>query len=164
VEAVTIERQQTSSFNESFDACLLVAYQAAYRVLGNRTEAEDVAQEAMTRAYVRWRTVREYAEPFVVRVATNLALDHVRKQRPPRLAHATAETPRDGVDERLDLAAAIASLPRRQREVVALRYIADLSEEDVMRLLGCSAGTVKQHAHRGLAALRSSGHLKVDIT
>ena len=46
------------------------------------------------------------------------------------------------------------SLSRRQREVVALRYLADLPEADVARALGCSVGTVKQHASRGLAALR----------
>jgi DNA-directed RNA polymerase specialized sigma24 family protein len=47
-------------------------------------------------------------------------------------------------------------LSRRQREVVALRYLADLPETDVARALGCSVGTVKQHASRGLAALRAA--------
>ena len=46
------------------------------------------------------------------------------------------------------------SLPRRQREAVALRYLADLPEAAVAAHLGCSVGAVKQHTHRGLAALR----------
>lgn len=49
---------------------------------------------------------------------------------------------------------ALGSLPRRQREVVALRYLADMPEAAVVAALGCAPGTVKQHAHRGLAALR----------
>jgi RNA polymerase sigma factor (sigma-70 family) len=55
----------------------------------------------------------------------------------------------------VDLVRALRALPRRQREVVALRYLADRPEAEVADLLGCSAGAVKQHAHRGLAALRA---------
>ena len=50
--------------------------------------------------------------------------------------------------------AALRRLPRRQREVVTLRYLADVPEAEVARLLGISAGSVKTHASRGLAALR----------
>ena len=57
--------------------------------------------------------------------------------------------------DRVDLVRALRALPRRQREVVALRYLADRPEAEVADLLGCSAGAVKQHAHRGLAALRA---------
>jgi RNA polymerase sigma factor (sigma-70 family) len=62
------------------------------------------------------------------------------------------------VDERLgergDLVAALRRLPRRQREVVVLRYLADLSESDVAVALGCSVGSVKSNGSRGLSALR----------
>ena len=51
---------------------------------------------------------------------------------------------------------ALAALPRRQRAVLVLRYLEDLPEASVAELLGCSAGTVKTHAHRGLRALRAS--------
>jgi RNA polymerase sigma factor (sigma-70 family) len=53
------------------------------------------------------------------------------------------------------LHAALARLPRRQREVVLLRYVGDVSETEVARTLGISNGAVKQHAARGLAALRT---------
>jgi RNA polymerase sigma factor (sigma-70 family) len=56
--------------------------------------------------------------------------------------------------ERLDLQRALLDLPRRQRDAVVLRYIADLSEADVASLLGCSAGTVKSHLNRGTTRLR----------
>ena len=161
MEAVLIE-SSAISVDDRFDDCFLVAYQSAYRVLGNRSDAEDIAQEAMTRAYTKWRKVREYAEPWLSRVATNLALDVVRRRARQRPTERAALHVVDTTDERLDLAAAVARLPRRQREVVALRYVADLPEEDVARLLGCSTGTVKQHASRGLHALRASGHLAME--
>ena len=56
--------------------------------------------------------------------------------------------------DRMELVAHLARLPRRQREVVVLRYLADLPEATVAAALGCSTGTVKQHASRGLCALR----------
>ena len=49
---------------------------------------------------------------------------------------------------------ALQALPRRQRAVLVLRYFLDLPEAEVADLLGCSVGTVKTHAHRGLRALR----------
>jgi RNA polymerase sigma-70 factor (sigma-E family) len=51
---------------------------------------------------------------------------------------------------------ALAALPRRQRAVLVLRYCEDLPEAEVARLIGCSAGAVKTHAHRGLRALREA--------
>ena len=54
------------------------------------------------------------------------------------------------------MAGALAALPRQQRAVLVLRYLEDLPEAEVASLLGCSVGTVKTHAHRGLRALRRS--------
>ncbi|MDQ2756104.1 MAG: SigE family RNA polymerase sigma factor [Actinomycetota bacterium] len=56
--------------------------------------------------------------------------------------------------ERQTLAAALQTLPLRQRQVVVLRYYTDLSEQQTADVLGVTTGTVKTHAHRGLAALR----------
>lgn len=50
---------------------------------------------------------------------------------------------------------ALRTLPVRQRAVVALRYFDDYSERDVAQILGCTAGTVKSHAHRALRRLRA---------
>ena len=58
------------------------------------------------------------------------------------------------VDERLDLVRALSALPRRQREVVVLRFLGDFSEATVATVLGLSAGTVQSHSARGLEALR----------
>jgi RNA polymerase sigma factor (sigma-70 family) len=57
---------------------------------------------------------------------------------------------------RIDLQRLLAQLPKRQRDVVVLRYLADLSEADVAAELGISIGTVKSHSHRALRSLRTS--------
>ncbi|MBV8984315.1 MAG: SigE family RNA polymerase sigma factor, partial [Acidimicrobiia bacterium] len=62
-------------FEEAFDGLYGVAYRVAYRLTGERAEAEDVAQEALARAYSRWRRVDGYAEAWVSKVSANLAVD-----------------------------------------------------------------------------------------
>lgn len=152
----------TDRFGDAFADLAVVAHRVAYRLLGDRAEAEEVAQEALVRAYLRWRRVAPYAEAWVARVAANLALDrHRRRARQRRhdvqvttAARSHAPDVASGLVDRLDLVEGLRRLPRRQREVVALRYLADVSESETARLLGCTTGTVKTHAHRGLAALR----------
>lgn len=131
-----------------------LAYRVAYRLTGDRQEAADIAQEALARALVRWSNIHAYAEAWVARTATNLALDLHRRRRRHRPALPAAGGP--GPDgDRLDLAAALRRLPRRQREAVVLRYLADLDEPSVAATMGCSPGTVKQHLHRAVTALRA---------
>jgi RNA polymerase sigma-70 factor (sigma-E family) len=157
-EEATAVHASTLKFEEVFPVLMRDAYRVAYRLLGNRSEAEDVAQEACARTYSKWGTVHDHAEPWCVRVASNLALDVLRARtravkRNERLkANDTTVTP--AVDERLDLYAALERLPRRQRETVVLRYLGDLSEAQTADLIGCSVGSVKTHASRGLAALK----------
>jgi RNA polymerase sigma-70 factor (sigma-E family) len=156
-EAATAQAS-SQTFEEVFPVLIRDAYRVAYRLLGDRGEAEDVAQEACARAYSRWSTVRDHAEPWCVRVASNLALDALRARtratrRNERLK-TSFTTPASVVDERLDLYAALSRLPRRQRETVVLRYLGDLSEAQTADLIGCSVGSVKTHASRGLAALK----------
>ena len=147
-----------TDFETAFGELASVAYRVGYRLLGDRPAAEDVAQEALARALVDWRRVRDHATPWVVRVATNLALDRLRArgrvESGPAREHAVDDATSSAV-LRVTLARQLASLPRRQRDVVALRYLADLSEADVAQVLGVSTGSVKRHAHRGLAALRA---------
>jgi RNA polymerase sigma factor (sigma-70 family) len=123
--------------------------------LGSKEDAEDVAQEAMVRTGLSWHRARAYADAWVAKVAGGLAIDvWRRRQRRPTPAPDAAPDALAAVDERAALHRALASLSRRQREVVVLRYLADIPERRVADSLGCSAGTVKQHASRGLAALR----------
>lgn len=145
------------SFNEEFDDLYRCAYQAAFRLLADREESQDIAQEALARASVRWSAVSEFGQAWVARVAMNLALDFARRRKR-RLREEVPPAPRrlieDVVGDRLNLLDALLSLSRRQRQVVCLRYIADLPEGAVSHLLGCSVGTVKSHASRGVSHLR----------
>jgi RNA polymerase sigma-70 factor (sigma-E family) len=144
-------------FEARFDTLFRCAYQGAYKITGNRDDSEEIAQEALARCLVRWRRVEGYAEAFVTRTAINMSIDQWRRHD----RHArTRPLDRELVHEdphaelRADLVDALQSLSRRQRDVVVLRYLMDVSERQVARTLGCTEGTVKQHAQRGLAALR----------
>jgi len=148
-------------FEAVFDDLYRRAYGTAFRVLGDREEAQDIAQEALARAGMRWSSLgrTSYYEGWIVRVAGNLVIDSGRRQlRWRRLSPNGSALPAEDTAtvERLHLREALRSLPKRQREVVTLRYLADLPEATVAEVLGCSVGTVKQHASRGLAALRDT--------
>jgi len=144
------------SFELAFADLYRLAYRVAFRILGDRSDAEDVAQEALARAALRWSRLHERPEGWVCRVASNQAIDRYRRRlRQPQIPLGPV-----AIDERLgergDLVAALRKLPRRQREVVVLRYLADFSEADVAVALGCSVGTEKSQASRGLSALRNN--------
>ena len=144
-------------FEEEFSDLFLPAFRVALRLLGSIEEAEDVAAEALARALRSWDRVGElpYRKAWVAKVASNLAVDKLRR-RPAAIA------PPDHVPDmaeavalRLAVGAALTALPRRQRQVIALRYLADLSEADVAVSLGISSNSVKKHSARAVAALRS---------
>ena len=129
-------------FTEAFDGLYLGAYRTAYRLLGNRQEAEDVAEEACARACLRWSPRRPgrvdrpcERQPPLDRWRR---LQTAAKHRAEPIALMVAEDAR-----RIDLHRALATLPERQRQVIVLRYLADLSEEQTAAALGCAAGTVK---------------------
>jgi RNA polymerase sigma-70 factor (sigma-E family) len=143
-----------ATFDLAFDALYQLAYRVAFRVLGDRGDAEDVAQETLARALVRWPQLEDRPEGWITRVAVNQAIDRYRRRRTVAPLTGPVGVADPHLAERIDLARALRSLPRRQREVVVMRYLADLSEADVAIALGCSIGSVKSHAHRGLAALR----------
>jgi RNA polymerase sigma-70 factor (sigma-E family) len=146
------------SFEEAFDELFPRAFRLARRLLGDVAAAEDVAAEALARAYARWSRVGSlpWRDGWVLRVASNLAIDVLRRQsaapEPPLPVFARAED--EVVALRLALAAALPHLPKRQRQAVTLRYLAGLTDVEVAEALGISAGSVKTHVHRGLAALR----------
>ena len=154
------------TFDEAFDDLFAVAERVARRVAGP-SEAEDVAAEVMGRTFARWSRVKllPYRRAWVARVAFNEALDVYRLARRRQGAAAAGTSSRDLADDlavRAALNEALAKLPKRQREVVALRYLADLTEADTASLLGLTVGSVKQHARRALQAMRE--RLGVDPT
>lgn len=145
------------SFDELFRELYVPAYAVALRVLGDRHAAEDAASEALARCVASWRRLQgvEHQRAWVLRVTTNVAIDIIRRSR--SVAVGTADdgsTSTFAVEDRLRLAQALSKLSGRQREVVVLRFMADFTEVEVAECLRISQGAVKQHARRGLAALR----------
>lgn len=144
-------------FHEAFDPLFARAYRVARRIIVDPASAEDVAAETMARAYAHWGKIgkQPWREGWIVRVASNLSLDLVRRRsRMANEAPAERAIEDDDVAIRLALAEALALLPRRQREVVVMRHLAGLSEAEVADALRVSTGSVKTHLHRGVASLR----------
>ena len=134
--------------------------------VGSRDVAEDLAQEALARVCAHWRRVRRADSPsaWAHRVAFNLAKSHGRRQATwARVRTRAVDAPLGAVDpDRASVLAvrdALTTLPTAQRQVLILRYFADLSVRDTAAAMHCPENTVKTHTRRALEALRSSGLL-----
>ena len=124
---------------------------------GDLAEAQDVVQEAFCRAWTRWDRMSGYDDPvaWVRRVAWNLAVSRWRRGR---IARRYAQRERvehvEGPDaERLDLIAALATLPTNQRRAVTLFYLADMSTVDIAQDCRVPESTVRSWLRRGRLAL-----------
>jgi RNA polymerase sigma-70 factor (sigma-E family) len=134
----------------------------AVLLTGDWHAAEDLVQASLVKLHQAWPRLETDADPdaYLRRIVVNLHRSwwraRWRREKPvaalpdgayaPDLAdtHATGTLLRD----------ALTRLPRQQRAVLVLRYFEDLPETEIASLLGCSPGSVKTHAHRGLRTLR----------
>ena len=151
-----------SDFEEFYQACYgrMVALVAA--MVGDRHQAEDIAQEAFARALTHWKRVARYDVPeaWVRRVALRLTIDASRRMRRARLMSvllaAGQRAPSGEWHDPQDplavtaLSMAVMRLPLPQRQVLILYYLADLPVDDIARDCGVSVGTVRNR----LAAAR----------
>jgi RNA polymerase sigma-70 factor (sigma-E family) len=136
---------------------------AAVLLAGGRDAGEDLLQSALERMLRHWHRIDGDPEGYLRRTLHNLATDGWRRQRTRHnllreLRPAAATVAGDdmaGVDLRDALVRLLAQLPARQRSVLVLRYFEQLSEAETAQVLGCSAGTVKSAASRGLARMRA---------
>lgn len=126
-------------------------------VLGDHLLAEECVAEAFARAYARWATVSRMESPngWIYVVALNHARSLLRRQRRDarefvRAAACGAAAPPEPMDP---IWHAVARLPPQARRAVALRYIADLTEAEVARVMGVSRGTVATTLHRARKSL-----------
>lgn len=140
-------------FERLCHALYATAYRASFPMVRNSETAQDIAQESLARAWVRWGRVQQHAHPWVARVAMNLSIDELRR-KPPPLRPAPDVSHEQLTVDRLDLYASLRHLSKRQREAVYLRHAVGLSEDEVGGLLRISPKTVKTHVARGLANLR----------
>lgn len=131
----------------------------AVLLTGSRAAGEDLVQAALERLMRNWHRVHGDMEGYLRRTLYHLAVDRWRRRRRRPEVLATVEPPGqpDGTDTlhlRQALIQALGLLPPRQRAVLVLRYWEQLSEAEAAEMLGCSVGTVKSTASRGLSRLR----------
>ena len=168
-----LARDLDGSFEELVVVHQRLVFGLALRVVGDRGDAEEVAQDTFERAYhalAGYDTERVAAmrlRPWLARIALNLARNRLRRRPPaaraledgdgrPLAAPAAAEPA--AVAERHEdterWAELLAALPRGWREAVVLRHVEGLPYAEVAQVLGRPVGTVKTHVHRGVRQLR----------
>lgn len=150
-------------------------FQLCYRMLGNRHEAEDMAQEALIRAYINIASfnINLKFSTWLYRIATNLCIDRIRKKKPDYYLDAEVSGT-DGLTMYSQIPAAttlpeeelesmelqetiqreITKLPEKYRSVIVLKYMEELSLNEISEILDMPLGTVKTRIHRGREALR----------
>jgi len=154
-----------SEFSEFVSARYSVLLRSAYLLVGDPGLAEDLVQAALFRTFRSWERLRatQAAESY-----TGTTMLRMSRRWSRRLWHrevlGVLGTESDGrasgvetdVAMALDVRRALTRLPWTQRAVLVLRYFDDLSEAETAQVLGCSVGTVKSRASRGLAGTRTA--------
>ena len=141
----------------------------AFLLPRDRAAAEDLLQTALVKSWSAWGRIVDDPEPYVRRVLINTYTSWWRRKWRGEIA--TSELPEQpvgehavGIEDRLMLWDALGRLTRRQRAVIVLRYLEDLSEAETARILGVTVGTVKSQASKALAALRVDPSWSADAT
>jgi RNA polymerase sigma-70 factor, ECF subfamily len=146
------------------DRQLARSYRLATVLLGSEAEAQDAVQDAAAIAWEQFADLRDEGrfEAWFQRILVNGCRDRVRRRGHVRLLrlddgpdHPSAD-PTVGFAERAALHEALQQLPHDQREVVVLRYVSDLTLEEIAERTGDRLGTVKSRLHYGLRALRAA--------
>ncbi|MCX7804548.1 MAG: sigma-70 family RNA polymerase sigma factor [Planctomycetota bacterium] len=158
---------------------LILRYQSlvhlvAYRQCGSEGETDDIAQETFVRAF---QHLGDLDDPdrfkgWLLRIAANIALDHVRRKKPPAVSleeklagpealgeeaparDATGEETLDRRELRLKIVEAIYSLPHDYQVPVAMRYLEEIPYREISRRLGLREDTLRKRIHRANLMLR----------
>jgi RNA polymerase sigma-70 factor (sigma-E family) len=148
-------------YTEYVTARLPALRRIAFLLCGDSHRADDIVQNAITRLYVHWRKAR-VADNIDAYVRTIVVRTFLNEQRTGWLSKVrlVAETPERASQTGPDmettqvLHAALARVPPKQRAVLVLRFLYDLSVAEVAGMLGCSTGNVKSQTSHGLESLR----------
>ena len=159
-----MEGERDATRDATFDAFVRARLPAllrfAHALTGDPHTAADLVQDALERTGVRWSRIENQGDPegYVRRAIVNGRTSRWRRLRRETLVDAVPDRQGamdpPGRDEQLWRL--LATLPRRQRAVIVLRYYEDLSEEQIAATLGCAPGTVKSQASKALAKLRAA--------
>ena len=155
-------RRDQAAFAEFATARSGALLRAAYLMVGDRSLAQDLLQEALTKTYVAWPRLRDpgAAEAYTRKAITTTAISWFRRKSwnnelsTGRLPEHGLPAEDDQVAQRDWLWSALQQLPPRQRAAIVLRFYEDLTEAQTAEVLGISVGTVKSHTSRALNALR----------
>ncbi|MCD8509210.1 MAG: RNA polymerase sigma factor SigW [Bacillus sp. (in: Bacteria)] len=172
---IEVKKGNQQAYGEIVELYKDKVYQVAYRMIGNVHEAQDIAQEAFIRAYINLDTfdMNRKFSTWLFRIATNLAIDRIRKKKPDfHLEDQVAGTedltyysqfssdevlPEDQVVQ-LEMQEwiqdEIMMLPPKYRTAIILKYMEDLSLKEISEILNLPVATVKTRIHRGREALR----------
>ncbi len=152
----------TVAFVDQAERVLDDAYRLAGYLLGDATEAQDAVQDALTRGWQAWPTLRDQSrfEPWFDRILVNICRDRLRKRRGARIEELNDELaiyiddPFRAALARNEVARLMHVLNPDQRVVVGLRFWRDLSLQQIADLLGVPLGTVQSRLHYALRSLR----------
>lgn len=160
-------RAEPGAFEELVERTQRQVYTLAYRLTGDRHEAEDVAQEAYLRVFRSMGGFREDArfETWLYRIVTNAAMTQMRKKG--RFGVLLAEDreqpapepevrPMDEAIERDELKRALAELPPETRAIVVLKDVYGLSVQEIAKDAGLTEGAVKLRLHRARKRLKET--------
>jgi RNA polymerase sigma-70 factor, ECF subfamily len=135
-------------------------YAVAFRLLGNRADAEDAVQRALLKSFAardsyspRWAV-----STWLYRILTNVCVDELRRRRPSVDVAATtvsAPSAASAIGARVDIGRALEVVPREARVLLALHYVDGLSHRELATIRGISVNTVKSQLARGKAILRA---------
>lgn len=163
----TTEDEVASLFRSEYGGLVRLAS----LLLGDRSASEEVVQDAFVKLQVGWSRVREpgKAPAWLRTTVLNGARSRLRHRQvlqrhlePVSFPAPSAETAAIASEEHRRVMVALRGLPQRQREALVLKFYLDLSEAETAATMGVSAGSVKTHVHRGLAALHSTLGLEED--
>ncbi|WP_416148267.1 RNA polymerase sigma factor SigW [Salipaludibacillus sp. HK11] len=170
-----VKKGNQEAFAELMDLYKDKVYHIVYRMLGNVHEAQDVSQEAFLRAYsnIDSYDINRKFSTWLFRIATNLAIDRIRKKKPDfHLEDQVAGTedlnyysqisgddvlPEDQVvqfEMQEWIQDEVMQLPPKYRSAIILKYLEDLSLKEISEILNLPVATVKTRIHRGREALR----------
>lgn len=144
-----------AELGEYFAARAVGMRRTAYLVVRDWHVAEDMVQATFVQLYRHWpRIRRDSVDAYARRALVNQCLSQLRRNRREHLTDDVPDRTPDPPEDHIDIGAALALLPARQRAIVALRFLDDLSVSATAQVLDVAEGTVKSQTARALETLR----------